>query len=115
VNRDLLDTAAHAIAEKLGIDIVALDMTNQLLLSECFLIATSPNEKALGAIADEVIEKVSKLNEKPVRIEKSSGWILLDYVDLVIHLQTQEVRHFYALERLWNDSPRIELAVSELR
>ncbi len=112
---ELLNHAANIIAEKLGQDLVALDMSNQQLLSDVFLIATASNERLLAAICDELLEQTAVMGEKPVRMEKSSGWILLDYVDLVIHLQTQEIRNYYALERLWNDSPRIELAVSTLR
>ena len=111
----LAQKAAEAVSEKLGTDIVALDMTDQMLLSEVFLIATAQNEQQADAIADEVFKRLSEIGEKPIRKEGKGAWILLDYSDLVVHIQTQELRNFYMLDRLWNDCPRIELQVSEAR
>ena len=107
--------AAQAIADKLGTDIVAIDMTGQLILSDVFLIATGANERQVDAIHDAVFEKLAEVGDRPIRIEKTANWILLDYSDLVVHIQSQEVRNYYMLERLWNDSPRIELKIREER
>ena len=112
---EMAEIAAKAIADKLGTDIVAIDMTEQLVLSELFLIATGQNERQIEAIVDEVVEKLSEAGEKPLRREGSGGWVLLDYSDLVVHIQSKELRNYYMLERLWNDCPRIELKVSEAR
>jgi len=112
---NLAQLAADAISEKLGTDIVALDMTEQLLLSEVFLIATAANERQAEAIADGVFEALSKIGEKPIRKEGKGQWILLDYSDLVVHIQTQELRNFYMLDRLWNDCPRLPLVIQEAR
>ena len=60
-------------------------------------------------------EKLAKLGEKPLRQEGTGEWVLLDYSDLVVHIQSKELRNYYMLERLWNDCPRIELNVSEVR
>ena len=107
--------AADAINEKLGLDIVALDMTDQLLLSEVFLIATGQNERQVDAIADGVFEALAKVGEKPVRKEGSGQWILLDYSDLVVHIQSQELRQYYMLDHLWNDCPKIDLKLDMTR
>jgi ribosome-associated protein len=107
--------AAEAINEKLGTDIIALDMTGQLLLSEVFLIATAANDRQVDAIAEFVFEKLAEVGEKPVRREGSGAWILLDYSDLVVHIQSEELRNFYMLDRLWNDCPRIPLTLVETR
>ena len=107
--------AADAINEKLGTDIIALDMTGQLLLSEVFLIATAANDRQVDAIAEFVFEKLAEVGEKPVRKEGSGAWILLDYSDLVVHIQSEELRNFYMLDRLWNDCPRISLSIVESR
>ncbi len=107
--KNLTRTAALAILEKLGTDIVAIDMTEQLVLSEVFLIATGANERQVDAIADEVFKKLAEIGEKPLRKEGTGQWILLDYSDLVVHIQSQELRNYYMLDRLWNDCPRIEL------
>lgn len=112
---EMAEIAAKAIADKLGTDIVAIDMTEQLVLSELFLIATGQNERQIEAIVDEVVEKLAETGEKPLRREGSGGWVLLDYSDLVVHIQSKELRNYYMLERLWNDCPRIELKVSEAR
>lgn len=78
-----------------------------------FLIVTGQNERQIDAIAENIELKLSSINERPVRREKSSHWILLDYEDLVVHIQTEEIRGYYMLERLWNDCPRIEIRALE--
>ena len=108
---ELTQLAAEAINEKLGLDIVGLDMTDQLILSEVFLIATAQNERQVDAIADEVEEKLRLIGEKPARREGTDEWILLDYSDLVVHIQSAELRRYYMLDRLWNDCPTIDLDV----
>ena len=111
---ELLESAAQAALSKLGKDLLAIDLTEQMLLSEVFLLVTGQNERQIDAIADEIELKLSNGGEKPLRTEKSPHWILLDYEDLVIHVQTEENRSYYMLERLWNDCPRIEItAVKE--
>jgi ribosome-associated protein len=112
---DLAQLAATAVAEKLGTDIVALDMTEQMLLSEVFLICTASTDRQAEAIADGVIEALAKIGEKPIRKEGKGQWILLDYSDLVVHIQTQELRNFYMLDRLWNDCARLPLVIEESR
>jgi ribosome-associated protein len=107
--------AAQAIADKLGTDIVCIDMTDQMVLSEVFLIATGQNEPQIDSIVDSVLEKLSAIGERPLRREGAGEWVLLDYSDLVVHIQSRELRNYYMLERLWNDCPRIELNVSEAR
>ena len=111
----LTQKAADVISEKLGVDIVALDMTDQMILSEVFLICTAANERAADAIADAVFDELAKIGEKPVRKEGKGQWVLLDYSDLVVHIQTQELRSYYMLDRLWNDCPQIPLVISEAR
>ena len=113
--RALAQRAAEAVNEKLGQDIVAIDMTDQMVLSEVFLIATGANERQVEAIADEVFKKLAEIGEKPIRKEGKGQWVLLDYSDLVVHIQTAELRNYYMLDRLWNDCPRIPLDISEER
>ena len=112
---ELAEIAASAIADKLGTDIVCIDMTDQMVLSEVFLIATGQNDRQIDAIVDSVVEKLSEIGEKPFRREGAGEWVLLDYSDLVVHIQSKELRNYYMLERLWNDCPRIDLKVSEVR
>ena len=109
-----LEIAASAALEKLGKDLIALDLTEQMVLSEIFLLVSGANERQIDAIGDEIELRLSAVGEKPARRERSPHWILLDYEDLVVHIQTEEIRQYYMLERLWNDCPRIDLdAVKE--
>ena len=108
---ELTQVAARAIAEKLGTDMIALDLSDQLVLSEVFLIATGGNVRQVDSIADFVEEKLREVGEKPARREGTEEWVLLDYSDLVVHIQSTTLRNYYMLDRLWNDCPRIELDV----
>lgn len=104
-----LQLAASAATEKLGTDLVAIDLSEQMLLSEIFLLVSGQNERQIDAIADEIERQLSLVGEKPARREGSEYWILLDYEDLVVHIQTEEIRRYYMLDRLWNDCPTIAL------
>jgi ribosome-associated protein len=108
---ELTQVAARAIAEKLGTDMIALDLSDQLVLSEVFLIATGGNVRQVDSIADFVEEKLREIGEKPARREGTEEWVLLDYSDLVVHIQSTTLRNYYMLDRLWNDCPRLELDV----
>ena len=108
---DLTQVAARAIAEKLVTDMIALDLSDQLVLSEVFLIATGGNVRQVDSIADFVEEKLREIGEKPARREGTEEWVLLDYSDLVVHIQSTTLRNYYMLDRLWNDCPRLELDV----
>ncbi|MFM7859840.1 MAG: ribosome silencing factor [Candidatus Nanopelagicaceae bacterium] len=113
--RKELDVAAQAAVDKLGTDLVAIDLSEQSLLSEAFLIVTGQNPRQVEAIADEIEEKLKGINEKPVRRENGEEWILIDYSDLVVHIQSENLRRYYMLDRLWNDCPTIPLHVNEAR
>ena len=108
---ELTQVAARAIADKFGTEMIAIDLSDQMVLSEVFLIATGANVRQVDAIADEVEEKLRLLGEKPALREGTDEWILLDYSGLVVHIQSAELRRYYMLDRLWNDCPTIELGV----
>ena len=107
--------AARAAAEKLAEDIVALDVSERLALTDIFLIASAPTERQVNAIVDGIEEELLKQDLRPVRREgRSEGrWVLLDYADIVIHVQHAEDRVFYALERLWKDCPVVDLELGD--
>ncbi len=109
--RDLADVAARAAAEKLAHDIVALDVSDRLVITDVFLIASAPNERQVSSIVDEIEERLRQVGAKPVRREgeRDGRWVLLDYVDIVVHVQHAEERTYYALERLWKDCPVLPL------
>ncbi|MCU1521126.1 MAG: rsfS [Arthrobacter sp.] len=107
--------AARAASEKLADDIVALDVSERLALADVFLIASAPSERQVNAIVDGIEEELTKLDMKPTRREGRSGgrWVLLDYADVIIHVQHEEDRVFYALERLWKDCPVVDLQLGD--
>ena len=111
---ELTKIAAAALAEKLGSEIVAIDLSEQLVLNQVFLIATGNNEPQLQALADEVEKKLAAIGQKPARKEGSNSWILLDYTDLVVHIQSSELRNYYMLDRLWKDCPTIDLELEQV-
>ncbi len=103
--------AAQAAADKLGTDIVAFDVSERLAITDVFLIVTAKNERQVGGVVDGVEEALYKAGTKVVRREgdREARWVLLDFLDLVVHVQHSEERQLYSLERLWRDCPRIEL------
>ena len=111
---ELTKIAAAALADKLGTEIVAIDLSEQLVLNQVFLIATGSNEPQLQALAEVVEKKLAEVGEKPARKEGSNSWILLDYSDLVVHIQSTELRNYYMLDRLWNDCPIIDLNLEKV-
>ena len=114
---ELTRVAANAAVDKLGTDLVAYDVSEQLALTDVFLVITASNERQVGAVVDGIEESLRNHDAKPVRREgyREQRWVLLDYLDLVVHVQHSDERRFYALERLWRDCPEIELGVDERR
>ncbi|GAA2661283.1 hypothetical protein GCM10009864_30760 [Streptomyces lunalinharesii] len=109
---ELINAAALAAADKLAHDIIAYDVSDVLSITDAFLLASAPSDRQVKAIVDEIEERLNKdLGAKPVRREgdREARWVLLDYVDIVVHVQHSEERVFYALERLWKDCPEIDL------
>ncbi|MCC2592605.1 ribosome silencing factor [Tessaracoccus sp. OS52] len=105
--------AAQAAADKLATQIVAFDVSEQLAITDVFLIASARNERQVGAVVDGVEESLLKVGVKPVRREgdRENRWVLLDYIDFVVHVQHTEERSLYNLERLWKDCPQIPLEI----
>jgi ribosome-associated protein len=103
----LAEVAAQAAADKLAADIVLIDVSDRLAITDVFVVATGSNERQVEAIVDAVEEKARLAGHKPIRREgqRDGRWVLLDYGDVVVHVQHAEERVFYALERLWKDCP----------
>lgn len=108
---ELLQVAALAADSKQGEDLVALDVSGPLPLTDAFLLVTGRNERNVLAIAGEIEDKMIEAGAKPLRREgRSEGrWVLLDFGDVVVHVFHEEDRMYYALERLWKDCPVVPL------
>jgi ribosome-associated protein len=109
----LAELAGQAAADKLGDDIVALDVTEPMPLTDIFLIVSARNERQVVAISDEIEDRLLLSGHKLLRREgKNTGrWILLDFGDIVCHVFHEEDRMFYSIERLWKDCPVVKLEI----
>ena len=111
---ELVTTAALAAADKLASNLLAFDVSEQLVITDAFLLCSASNERQVKSIVDEVEDKLRGIGAKPIRREgeRDGRWVLIDYADIVVHVQHEEERSFYALERLWRDCPLIDLPES---
>jgi len=107
-------TAAQAASDKLATDIVAIDVSEQLVITDVFVICSGANERQVKSIVDAIEEALHAKGVKPIRREgvKGAHWVLLDFGDVVVHVQQAEDRVHYAIERLWKDCPVVELSES---
>jgi ribosome-associated protein len=115
--RELLRVAAEAADSKQADDLVALDVSGPLPLTDIFLLATGRNERNVQSIAGEVEDRLNQAGVKTLRREgRAEGrWILLDFGDLVVHVFHEEDRMYYSLERLWKDCPALPLDLPAAR
>ncbi len=111
----LTRVAARAASDKLGDDLVAFDVSEALAITDVFLIVSASNDRQVGAIVDAVEEALLAQGTKPARREGhgENRWVLLDFIDVVVHVMHAEERALYALERLWRDCPPIALDDAE--
>jgi len=102
--------AVEAAEEKLGKDIVVIDVSEKLGIADVFVIVSGGNERQVGALVDEIEKKTIQAGYKPLRREgeREDPWVLLDYFDTIVHVQHVEARATYALDRLWKDCPVID-------
>ena len=108
---ELVRTAAQAASDKLADNIVAFDVSEQLVITDAFLLCSAQNDRQVRAVVDEIEDRLRDIGAQPVRREgeRDGHWVLIDYADVVVHVQHEEARAFYALERLWRDCPLVEL------
>ena len=110
--REIAVTAARAAAAKQAADVTILDVHGLIVITDYFVIASGETDRQVKTIVEEVERAVRDLGEKPVRREGNadSRWVLLDYIDVVVHVFHEKTREYYLLERLWGDAKRIEIA-----
>lgn len=115
---DLARTAGQAAADKFAQEVIGLDVSEQVVITDVFLVCSGDSERQVSGIVDGVEEALLKEHRrKPLRREgeRDARWVLLDYGDIVVHVQHAEDRAFYALERLWRDAPVIDLQIDDPR
>ena len=105
--------AALAASEKLAEDIIAIDVSEHVVITDVFLMCSAANDRQVAGVVDAIEDALLKLGSKTLRREgeQENHWVLLDYGDIVIHVQLAEERIHYAIERLWKDCPLIALPV----
>jgi ribosome-associated protein len=107
----LAQAAAAAAADKLADDVRAFDVSEHLAITDIFVLASAANDRQVKSIVDEVERQLLALGSKPARREgdRDAHWVLLDYIDVVVHVMHTEDREYYSLERLWRDCPAVPL------
>ncbi len=110
---ELVRIAANAASDKLAEDIIAFDVSEQLIITDAFVLCSGTNDRQVKAIVDEIEDKLRVGGAGMARREgeRDGRWVLIDYGEIVVHVQHVEERAFYALERLWRDCPVIALPV----
>jgi ribosome-associated protein len=110
---ELARAAAKAASDKLATTITGIDVSDQLALTDVFVIASAESERQVGSVVDEVEDVLRELGAKPVRREgqREGRWVLIDFGDVVVHVQHDDERAYYELERLWKDCPLVDLGV----
>ena len=108
-SNDLAIAAARAAADKQAERVVVLDVRELIVITDFFIIASGTSERQVKSISEDVEKALRELGAKPVRREGEAGarWLLLDFIDVVVHVFDEEERDFYDLERLWADAPRV--------
>jgi ribosome-associated protein len=114
-SRDVAIAAARAAADKQASDIVVLDVSKIIVITDHFVICSAGTQRQIRSVIDAVEASLRDLGVKPMRREgeAEAGWWLLDYVDVVVHVFGEEERAYYDLERLWSDAPQVEWQPSD--
>lgn len=110
---ELATAAAKAAADKLAQSVQGIDVSDQLALTDIFVIVVATSERQIGAVVDGIEDDLRDLGAKPIRREgdRDARWVLIDFGDIVVHVQHEEEAAFYELERLWRDCPVVDLGV----
>ena len=111
--RQLVTRAVKAIEDKKGEDVVILEMDkNSGAFTDYFIVCSGTNPRQIQAIADDVQKQLVEVGQRPNSVEgySQAEWVLLDYVDFVLHVFSERARKFYDLERLWKSAHKLSPA-----
>ncbi|MBI2082066.1 MAG: ribosome silencing factor [Deltaproteobacteria bacterium] len=108
-SRAVAKLIAQAADDVKAVDIEVLDLRKSSAFTDFFVIATGRSDRQVRAISDRILENLGNKKIRPIGVEghNQGQWILMDYVNVVVHIFYEEVRSFYALDRLWGDAPRV--------
>ncbi|MCH9815861.1 MAG: ribosome silencing factor [Actinomycetia bacterium] len=111
----LAQVAAGAALDKKATDVVAVDVSDVLVITDAFVVCSAGNPRQVRAVVDEVEKAVRLAGGDPCRREgvRDASWVLLDFGEIVVHVQLEQERVNYGLERLWQDCPRIDLELAQ--
>jgi ribosome-associated protein len=109
-SRELATLAARIASEKQADAILVLDVRELITITDYFVIASGASERQVKTVTDEIVDGLKGRGVRPVRQEgePGTGWLLIDYVDFVVHIFTREERQYYRLENLWRDAPTVD-------
>ncbi len=108
-SKEVAVAAARAASAKQAEDVVILDVRDLIVITDYFVIASGSSDRQVRTLHEEVEKALKAVGVRPVRREGTTEgrWVLLDYVDVVVHVFADEQRDYYDLERLWRDAPRV--------
>ena len=107
---EIMKIAANALNEKKGMHISAIKIGELSIIAEYMILVTATSSTHVRALSEEVEKKLDEAGVTPHHIEgKATGWILLDYNDVIIHVFSNEAREFYNLDRLWEDGQKLDM------
>ena len=110
--KELARTAAQAASDRLATDITAIDVADNLVLTDAFVIASTSNERQVHAVVDNIEEQLLRRHQiKPIRREGTgeNRWVLVDFGDITVHVFHEDDREYYGLDKLWGDCATLEL------
>lgn len=108
LTRRMAETAARAAAEMFGKGVTIIDLRELVSYADYFVVASAETDRQTRRVAEEVIEKMIEAGHRPrsKRVDEGSAWISIDFLDVVVHVFTDEARDYYRLESLWRSAPQ---------
>ena len=108
LTREMAETAASAASEMFGKDVTIIDLRDLVSYADYFVVASAETDRQTRRVAEEVIDKMIEAGHRPrsKRVDEGSAWISVDFLDVVVHVFTDEARDYYRLESLWRSAPQ---------
>ncbi len=116
-NKDIAIKAAAVLLNKKALNVVVIDISAKSAFADYFVIASGGSERQVGTLADEIADQLAKegILARSIEGKKGSGWILMDFGDVIINIFSVEQRERYNIEKIWNDGTVIPIDENELQ